>query len=93
MAENKNGGWRIDRRLGISTVVQLVLLAGLIIGSWVNLQRQLALLQRDVAELVETCKGSDEQIEDVKNRYMSHEYRIRVIEQKVSDSDKHRFSK
>jgi len=40
--------WRLDRRISLSVLVQLMVLASLIVGSWLNLQRQLDLLQRDV---------------------------------------------
>ena len=34
-------GWSFNRQINLSVLVQLVLLASLIVGSWVNLQRQL----------------------------------------------------
>lgn len=44
--------WRLERRVSVSVLVQLVTLAGLIMGSWVNLQRQLDLVSRDVKQLL-----------------------------------------
>ncbi len=73
--------WKFDRRVNVSTGVQLVLLGSLIIGSWVNLQRQLALLQRDVGVLVENCKRLDAKLEQLQEASISHEYRLRAIEQ------------
>ncbi|MHC4095725.1 MAG: hypothetical protein ACYSU3_06665 [Planctomycetota bacterium] len=40
--------WEFNRQINVSVLVQLVFLASLIVGSWVNLQRQLDLLQHDV---------------------------------------------
>ena len=31
--------WRLDRRINLSVLVQLMVLASLIVGSWLNLQR------------------------------------------------------
>ncbi len=73
--------WRFDRRVNVSTAVQLVLLASLIIGSWVNLQRQLALLQRDVGVLVENYRRLDTRLERLHEASLSHEYRLQTMEQ------------
>jgi len=73
--------WRFDRRVNVSTAVQLVLLASLIIGSWVNLQRQLALLQRDVGVLVENYRRLDARLERLHEASISHEYRLQTMEQ------------
>jgi len=73
--------WRFDRRVSVSTAVQLVLLGSLIIGSWMNLQRQLALLQKDVGALVENCGRLDGKLERVCETSISHEYRLQAMEQ------------
>ena len=44
MAEANSKSWQFNRQINVSVLVQLVLLASLIVGSWVNLQRQLDLL-------------------------------------------------
>ena len=44
--------WRLERRVSVSVLVQLVTLAGLILGSWINLQRQLDLVSHDVKQLL-----------------------------------------
>ena len=46
-------GFHVNRQVSLSFFVELVLLASLIVGSWVNLQRQLDGLQRDVKMLLE----------------------------------------
>ncbi len=48
----KRERWRFERRVNVSAVVQLITLAGLIVGTWANLQRQLDGLQRDVSQLL-----------------------------------------
>jgi hypothetical protein len=58
-AKNQNHRtWRLDRRINLSVLIQLAFLASLIVGSWVNLQNQLNLLQHDVTALLQSQKNS-----------------------------------
>src|SRR3972149_4789728 len=50
----KRGIELLNRTVNLSVLVQLAFLASLIVGSWVNLQRQLDSLQRDVSSLLES---------------------------------------
>ncbi len=50
----KPRGWEFNRQINVSVLLQLVFLASLIVGSWVNLQRQLDLLQHDVTILLQS---------------------------------------
>jgi len=54
MTQGNTNGWRLNRQINLSVIIQLVLLASLIVGSWLNLQRQLDLLQRDVSMLLQS---------------------------------------
>jgi hypothetical protein len=80
-------GWRLNRQVNISVLVQLVFLASLIVGSWVNLQRQLDLLQRDVTYLCECQKNFERKLERLHERSISYEYRLRAIEKSTSTAD------
>jgi len=73
--------WRLERRVGVSVLVELVTLAGLIVGSWVNLQRQLDLVSHDVKQLLATQEKFCETLEGVQERVIAHEYRLRAVEQ------------
>ncbi|MHC4573055.1 MAG: hypothetical protein ACYS76_02795 [Planctomycetota bacterium] len=73
-------GWRLNRQVNVSVLVQLVLLASLIVGSWVNLQRQLDLLQRDVTYLCECQKNFERKLESLHEKSISYEYRLRAVE-------------
>jgi hypothetical protein len=55
--------WRLNRQINLSVIVQLVLLASLIVGSWVKLQRQLDLLQRDVSMLLQSQETLQQKLE------------------------------
>ncbi|MHC4519904.1 MAG: hypothetical protein ACYTAS_15050 [Planctomycetota bacterium] len=84
MASNPNA-WRLDRRINLSVLVQLMVLASLIVGSWVNLQRQLDLLQRDVTMLLESYKGYTQKLEVLSAKSISHEYRIEALEKQLGE--------
>jgi len=77
--------WHLNRQINLSVVIQLVLLAGLILGSWVNLQRQLDLLQHDVTLLLQCQKELKNKFENLSERSISYEYRLRALEKALSD--------
>jgi len=80
MSEANGQSWRLNRQVSLSVLIQLVLLGALIVGSWVNLQRQLDLLQRDVTMVLECQKDSLHRIGVLEQKSMSYEYRLRVVE-------------
>jgi len=84
VAEANSKSWQFNRQINISVLVQLVFLASLILGSWVNLQRQLDLLQRDVAMLLQSQRNVEQKLESLWSKSISYEYRLRVIEKQIS---------
>lgn len=80
MVSGNSNSWQIDRRISLGFILQVVVLATLIIGTWVNLQRQLDLLQRDVSMLLESQKRFCEKTEKLEAKCITMEWRIRVIE-------------
>ena len=80
MAEANSKTWQFNRQINASVLVQLVLLAGLIIGSWVNLQRQLDLLQHDVTTLLQSQSHFEQKLESLSAKSISYEYRLRMLE-------------
>ncbi|MHC4753821.1 MAG: hypothetical protein ACYTBP_01630 [Planctomycetota bacterium] len=89
---NENRSWHFNRQVNLSVLVQLVLLASLILGSWVNLQRQLDLLQRDVTILLENQNKFESRIEELANKSIEHEYRLRAIEKNITKNDSAQLS-
>jgi len=83
MAENNSKSWQFNRQINVSTLIQLVLLAVLIVGCWVNLQRQLDLLQHDVRILLQSQKSFERNLESLSAKSISYEYRIRAIEKHI----------
>jgi hypothetical protein len=89
MTEEKNNNsknWKLNRQVNVSVLVQLLLLASLIVGSWVNLQRQLDMLQKDVTVMLENQKKFERRIETLQAKSIAYEYRIRAIEEIISQN-------
>jgi hypothetical protein len=80
MTENNSKNWQFSRQINVSTLVQLVFLACLIIGSYVNLQRQLDLLQRDVTMLLQCQNSFQQKLETLSAKSISYEYRLQTLE-------------
>ena len=79
MAKETNG-WRLNRQVNLSFLLELVLLGSLIVGSWFNLQRQLDLVGRDVGLLLERQKELYGKLETLQEKTISHEYRLQSME-------------
>ena len=73
--------WRLERRVSVSVLIQLLTLAGLIVGSWVNLQRQLDIVSHDVKQLLTTQEKFCDKLEALQETTIAHEYRIQAMEQ------------
>jgi len=86
MTQRNAKSWRLNRQLNISTIVQLILLASLIVGSWLNLQRQLDLLQRDVTMLLQSQDKFQQKLESLWTQSISHEYRLQAVEKRIANS-------
>jgi len=80
--------WSIERKVNLSVLVQLLTLAILIVGSWVNLQRQIGLLQRDVTMLLESHRDLQQRLEILSSRNISHEYRLQAMEKPISSTNR-----
>ena len=78
----RNKRWRLERRVSVSVLIQLLTLAGLIVGSWINLQRQLDIVSHDVKQLLAVQEKFCEKLEGLQEKTIAHEYRLQTIEQK-----------
>lgn len=83
MAKENAASWRLDRRINLLVLLQLTVLASLILGSWVNLQCQLDLLQHDVTILLQGQKEFQQKIESLSERSLSCEYRLQALERET----------
>ena len=87
MTPTNSKSWRLNRQINLSVIVQLVLLASLIVGSWANLQRQLDLLQRDVSMLLQSQNSIERKLESLWTKSISHEYRLQAMEKRAAKSE------
>lgn len=87
MTPGNSKSWRLNRQINLSVIVQLVLLASLIVGSWVNLQRQLDLLQRDVSMLLQSQNSLQQKLDSLWTKSISYEYRLQAIEKSRSKTN------
>ena len=87
MTPTNSKSWRLNRQINLSVIVQLVLLASLIVGSWVNLQRQLDLLQRDVSMLLQSQNSIEQKLESLWTKSISYEYRLQAVEKRATKSE------
>ena len=85
MAERDQNRWQLNRQINLSFLIQLMFLATLIVGSWVNIQRQLDFLQHDVSALLQCQKDFRQKLEGISDMSIAYEYRLRSVEQKVND--------
>ena len=79
--------WQFNRQINLVVIIQLLFLASLIVGSWVNIQRQLDLLMHDVGILLRTQKQFQEKIERLWAQSISHEYRLQAVEKRILKED------
>jgi hypothetical protein len=85
MAENNSRGWQFNKQINVSVLIQLALLASLIMGSYVNLQRQLDLLQRDVTMLLQCQRSFEQKLELLSAKSISYEYRLQALEKRPEE--------
>lgn len=84
MSRINSKSWHFNRQVNLSVLLQLLLLASLIVGSWVNLQRQLDLLQKDVTMLLQCQKNFEQKLESLSVKSISYEYRLQAVERVIS---------
>lgn len=87
MTQANPKSWRLNRQINLSVIMQVMLLASLIVGSWLNLQRQLDLLQRDVSMLLQSQGSLEQKLESLWTKSISYEYRLQAIEKLPVNSD------
>lgn len=85
MVQPHRSSWRLDRRVNLSALLQIVTLASLIVGSWLNLQRQLDSLQRDVTMLLQTQEHFTQKLETLSAQTIAHEYRVQAVEKQLGE--------
>ena len=77
--------WRFRREVTLGTLLQLVVLLAMVMASWSNLQRELAVIHRDLTQLIESNREQLQRIETLVRRVEHHEYRLGRIEAEVDE--------
>lgn len=88
MTQANSKSWRLNRQINLSVIMEVMLLASLIIGSWLNLQRQLDSLQRDVSMLLQSQGSLEQKLESLWTKSISYEYRLQTIEKHAARVNK-----
>lgn len=87
MTKENLQNWRFNRQINLSALIQLMFLASLIVCSWVNLQRQLDLLQHDVTMLLRCQKNFEQKLESLSAKSISYEYRLLALEKYLTKAN------
>ena len=87
MIKKEKKNWYFNKQIDLSVLVQIIFLAVLIVGSWVNLQKQLSSLQHDITNLLETQRQFQQRIEELNKANICYEYRLRSLEKKMPEAD------
>ena len=72
--------WRFRREITLGTVLHMMALLVMIIATWSNLQKELALIHHDLNRLVSSNIKLHEHIEKITDQCLNHEYRIKNLE-------------
>lgn len=88
MTQANSKSWRLNRQINLSVIMEVMLLASLIVGSWLNLQRQLDSLQRDVSMLLQSQGSLEQKLESLWTKSISYEYRLQTIEKHAARVNK-----
>ena len=72
--------WRMDRQVNLAMVMQLVLLASLIVGQWMDTQRRLDRVGYDVVRLGEQLDRFGRRLDAVGEKTIAHDVRLSVLE-------------
>ncbi len=77
---SQSRSWQFRREITLGAVVQLIVLAGMVIAGWSNLQKELALIRRELTLLSERSIQIQQHMEKLDTQCREQEYRIRMIE-------------
>lgn len=75
-------GWKINRQINVSVLLQLILLAVMIVASWSNIQAKLEVIQRDLERLLQYQGQVQTKVAKLNDDCIGFEYRIKTIEKR-----------
>ncbi len=78
--------WRIKREITIPTIVQLLFVMVMIIAGWINLEKDLTLIQHDLNRLIASNKELHKTIKSLTKKVQHQEYRLSTLEKDLRQS-------
>lgn len=79
-----NSSWKLRKEITLGTILQIVVLAGMLIASWSNLQSRLAIIRYEINRLASENQKMYQQIELLGYECQNHKYRIKFLEKTTS---------
>ena len=80
--------WQFKKEVNLSMMIQLCLMASLVVGSWLNLERRIDALQYDVETLLKGQERFAGKVDELGTVSVRHEYRLEVIERTLRKENK-----
>ena len=77
---NRTSTWRFRREVTFGNLLHLAVLTVMAVTAWTNLQKELALIQHDLNQLVTDNRTLHLHIEHVSDLCRDHEYRLMTLE-------------
>ena len=72
--------WKLRCEITLGTVLQMILLLGMIGTGWSNLRSALAIIQHDLDRLLQTERKLEAQVDSLSENVFNHEYRLGHLE-------------
>ena len=76
----RTSAWSFRREVTLGHLLHLILLAVMAITAWTNLQKELALIQHDLARLVTNSQTLHQYMERLNSECLDHGYRLKTLE-------------
>lgn len=78
--EQKISVWCFRREVTLGTVLHLIVIVAMVIVGWSNLQKDLALIRRDLNELIISHAQLHEHVSSLTDLCREYEFRLRTLE-------------
>lgn len=75
--------WRFRRDISLGTIMNVLAIITVVMITWANLQKELALIHHNLNQLVDSNIKSQEHIENLTNQFIGHEFRIGSLEKQA----------
>ena len=72
--------WSFRREITLGTLLHLLALVIVLTAGWSNLQKNLALIQHDLSQLITANKQLKQNLEVLTSQFQNHEYRLKALE-------------